>query len=365
MQKVGSSDKQAICNARFGNVRAADCRVYQCFKGDVMLITSRTPLRVSFFGGGTDYPEYFSRHPGAVVGMAIDRYVYISVLRLSNIIDYKYRLSYSKLQRVQETNDLEHPVVRSVLDYYGVEDALDISIQTDLPASSGLGSSSACTVGLVNLITAFKRKSMTRLDLGRAAIHVERELLKENVGIQDQLHAAFGGMNRFDFVDGRIRITPVQMSAICQEYLLSSLLLIYTGKTRFASQVLTEQIAATKEKAIDRELSSLLALTTQAVDVLEGDNPETMLREFGAMMHEGWQIKKQLSQQVSSPQIDEIYESALSAGALGGKLCGAGSGGFLLVIVPPRRRMQFEEAMKNACLIPVGMDRQGSAILTA
>src|SRR5262245_59058347 len=138
-----------------------------------MLLSSRTPLRVSFFGGGTDYPQYFSRRPGAVVGMAIDRYIYISVLRLASIIDYKYRLSYSMLQRVQSAAELEHPVVRSVLSYYGIEDALDISIQSDMPASSGLGSSSAFTVGLVNLISALIKKSMTRLDLGRAAIHVE------------------------------------------------------------------------------------------------------------------------------------------------------------------------------------------------
>jgi D-glycero-alpha-D-manno-heptose-7-phosphate kinase len=330
-----------------------------------MLLSSRTPLRVSFFGGGTDYPEYFSRRPGAVVGMSIDRYVYISVLRLSSIIDYKYRLSYSRLQRAQQAGELEHPVVRSVLNYYDIEDALDISIQADMPASSGLGSSSAFTVGFVNLCAALKKKSMTRLDLGRAAIHIEQALLKENVGVQDQLHAAFGGMNRFDFVDGRIRITPVQMSAQCQDYLLTSLVLLYTGKTRFASQVLTEQMAATKEQKIDRELGHLLALTTQAVDVLEGNDPETMLNEFGAMMHEGWQTKKRLSQCVSSPQIDAVYDAALSAGALGGKLCGAGGGGFFLMVVPPPIRARFEELMKATCLIPVGMDRQGSVILLA
>jgi len=329
-----------------------------------MLLSSRTPLRVSFFGGGTDYSGYFSRYPGAVVGMAIDRYVYISVLELASIIDYKYRLSYSKLQQVKHIADLEHPVVRAVLDHYAVEDALDISIQSDLPASSGLGSSSSFTVGLVNLIAAFKKKSMTRLDLGRAAIYIEQELLGENVGVQDQLHAAFGGMNRFDFVDGRIRITPVQMSANCQDYLLSSLVLVYTGKTRFASQVLTEQMAATKEKKIDRELGHLLALTAQAIDVLEGSDPETMLKEFGAMMHEGWQTKKRLSDRVSSTQIDAIYDAALCAGALGGKLCGAGGGGFLLMVVPPPVRQDFDQAMQATCLIPVNMDRHGSVILT-
>jgi len=329
-----------------------------------MLISSRTPLRVSFFGGGTDYPDYFARKPGAVIGMAINRYIYISALKLADIIDYKYRVSYSKLERTKDTTGIEHPVVRAVLRHYEVDEALDISIQSDLPASSGLGSSSAFTVGLVNLAATLKKKSMTRLDLGRAAIHVEQVLLKENVGVQDQLHAAFGGMNRFDFVDGRIRITPIQMSAECEDYLLSSLILVYTGKTRFASSVLVEQMAATREQKVDQELSHLLTLVSQAVDVLEGSDPEAALKDFGMMMHEGWQTKRKLSSGVSSPQIDELYESALAAGALGGKLCGAGGGGFLLMVVPPHARARFEESMKSVRLIPAGMDRQGSVILT-
>lgn len=328
-----------------------------------MLISSRTPLRVSFFGGGTDYPEYFARQPGAVIGMAIDRYVYINALRLSDIIDYKYRVSYSKLERTKEVSEIEHPVVRAVLAHYGIHEPLDISILSDLPASSGLGSSSAFTVGFINLVTTLRQKSMTRLDLGRAAIHVEQILLKENVGVQDQLHAAFGGLNRFDFQDGRIKISPVQMSSACLEHMLASLVLVYTGKTRFASQVLTEQIKAMKEQKIDRELSHLLKLVTQSVDVLEGDDPEIMLKDFGAMMHEGWQTKRCLSSGVSSPEIDALYDTALAAGALGGKLCGAGGGGFLLMVVPPHSRNRIAETLKGYSLIPVGMDRQGSVIL--
>ena len=329
-----------------------------------MLLSSRTPLRVSFFGGGTDYPDYFERYPGAVVGMAINRYVYVSALQLSDIINYKYRLSYSRLEMVSDCGDLEHPVVREVLRHYGIDQPLDISIQADLPASSGLGSSSAFTVGLVNLLGALRGRTQTRLDLGQAAIHVEQVLLKENVGVQDQLHAAFGGLNRFDFVDGRIRITPVQMTSECESHLLDSLVLIYTGQTRFASKVLTEQIQATRERKIDSELSHLLALVSQSIDVLEGTDPEVMVRDFGAMMHEGWQTKRQLSKGVSNAAIDALYESALAAGALGGKLCGAGGGGFLLMVVPPKRRAAFDAAMSGCSLIPIGMDRHGSVILT-
>lgn len=329
-----------------------------------MLISSRTPLRVSFFGGGTDYPDYFSRHPGAVVGMAIDRYVYVNALRLSDIIDYKYRLTYSRLEHVSDAAELEHPVVRALLQHERIDYPLDISIQAELPASSGLGSSSAFTVGLVNLLNALKGKTLTRLDLGRKAIHVEQVLLQENVGVQDQLHAAFGGMNRFDFVDGRTRITPVQMTTECEDYLLSSLVLVYTGKTRFASQVLTEQVRSTKEMKIDRELSHLLALVSQSVAVLEGGDPESMLRDFGTMMEDGWQTKRRLSSGISSPEIDALYDAAIAAGALGGKLCGAGGGGFLLMVVPPHKRDAFDGAMRGHCLIPISMDRQGSVIVS-
>lgn len=318
---------------------------------------------MSFFGGGTDYPDYFSRHPGAVVGMAIDRYVYVNAVRLSDIIDYKFRLTYSRLEHVSDAAELEHPVVRALLQHEGVDYPLDISIQADLPASSGLGSSSAFTVGLVNLLNALKGKTLTRLDLGRKAIHVEQVLLQENVGVQDQLHAAFGGMNRFDFIDDRTRITPVQMTTECEDYLLSSLVLVYTGKTRFASQVLTEQVQSTKERRIDQELSHLLTLVSQSIGVLEGNAPEAMLRDFGAMMHEGWQTKRSLSSGISNPEIDALYDAALKAGALGGKLCGAGGGGFLLMVVPPPARQAFESSICNHCLIPVGMDRQGSVIL--
>jgi D-glycero-alpha-D-manno-heptose-7-phosphate kinase len=296
--------------------------------------------------------------------MAINRYVYVSAVRLSDIIDYKFRLTYSQLERVSDASELEHPVVRALLQHECIDCPLDISIQADLPASSGLGSSSAFTVGLVNLLNALKGKTITRLDLGRKAIHAEQVLLKENVGVQDQLHAAFGGMNRFDFIDGRTRITPVQMTTECEDYLLSSLVLVYTGKTRFASKVLTEQMQSTKDRKIDRELSHLLALVSQSVDVLEGSDPEAMLRDFGRMMHEGWQTKRSLSSGISNPEIDALYEAALSAGAFGGKLCGAGGGGFLLMVVPPQARERFNSAMNTHSLIPVRMDREGSVILS-
>ncbi|MEI7714276.1 MAG: kinase, partial [Rhodospirillales bacterium] len=193
-----------------------------------MMIVARTPLRVSFFGGGTDYPEYFRRARGAVLGMAIDKYVYISALRLASILDYRYRVSYSRIETVTDAADIQHPVVRNVLAHYGVTEALDLSIMADLPAKSGLGSSSSFTVGFLNLIAALQKRQITKLDLARQAVFVERELLAENVGVQDQYHAAFGGLNRFDFEGARTRISPIQMSGDCLTALTGSLFLVYT-----------------------------------------------------------------------------------------------------------------------------------------
>jgi D-glycero-alpha-D-manno-heptose-7-phosphate kinase len=328
------------------------------------MIVSRTTLRVSFFGGGTDYPEYFRRAQGSVLGMAIDKYVYISALRLPSVVDYRYRVSYSRMETVAEVEAIQHPVVRSVIQHHKVEGAFDISIMADLPARSGLGSSSSFTVGFLNLVATLQKRRQTKLDLARDSIHVERELLKENVGVQDQYHAAFGGLNRFDFEKERTRITPVQMTAPCLTALTSSLFLIYTGVTRFASATLDEQMERTRSGRADRDLSHLLTLTNQAETLLEGANPEAMLADFGAMLHEGWETKKRLSSKVSNPDIDALYASAREAGALGGKLCGAGSGGFLLMLIPPERQERFRAAMASATIIPVGLDTLGSTILT-
>jgi D-glycero-alpha-D-manno-heptose-7-phosphate kinase len=328
-----------------------------------MMLVSRTPLRVSFFGGGTDYPEYFARARGAVLGMAIDQYVYVAALRLSNMLEYRYRVSYSRIETVSDIADVQHPVVREVIRHYGVKEPLDISIMADLPARSGLGSSSSFTVGFLNLVFALQGRRATKLDLAREASKVERELLGENVGVQDQHHAAFGGLNRFDWEGGRTRISPIQMSAACQEALTSSLFLLYTGVTRFASATLGEQMERTKSGAADKDLSHLLRLVDQAEDVLQAEDAEAMLRDFGAMLHEGWETKKRLSSRVSTPEIDALYAAALEAGALGGKLCGAGSGGFLLMLVPPWRRAAFRERMGAASVLPVGMDPNGATIL--
>ena len=328
-----------------------------------MMIVSRAPLRVSFFGGGTDYPEYFERARGAVLGMAINKYIYISALKLSSVLSYRYRVSYSRIEMVETRAEIQHPVVRAILGHYHVHEPLDISVMADLPARSGLGSSSAFTVGLINLVARLQETVITKLDLARQAVFVERELLAENVGVQDQYHATYGGINRFDFELGRTRLTPVSMNGPCLSAFTESLFLLFTGTTRFASDTLNEQISKTKEGAVDRDLSHLLSLTDQAVEVLEGGDPQRMLLDFGTMLHEGWETKKRLSSKISSAQIDALYSAARAAGALGGKLCGAGSGGFLLVLVPPDKQVSFFSTLRNVVIIPVGLDTVGATIL--
>lgn len=328
-----------------------------------MLISSRTPLRVSFFGGGTDFPEYFAGRRGAVVGMAINKYIYISVVHLTSFLEYKYRISYSKLEFADRPEDIQHPVIREALRHFGVEKALDINVMSDLPANTGLGSSSVFTVGFVNLIAALQSRNFTKLDLARQAIFIEREVLEEHVGFQDQLHAAFGGLNRFDFEDNRIRISPLKMSGDCLEHLLNSLVLLYTGIKRRASDVLEEQIQSTVEKKLDRDLAELLVLTDQVVSVLEGKDPETVVGDFAVMLHEGWQIKRRLAKSITNQTIDEIYGAALKHGAMGGKLCGAGGGGFLLMVVPPRLQEDLTNSIAPVRLVKIGLDTQGSTII--
>jgi len=328
-----------------------------------MLYTVRTPLRVSFFGGGTDYPEYFRRGRGAVLGMAVNKYIYISAFRLLSCLEYRYRLSYSRLEQVGSADEIQHPAVREAFRLYGVTDPLDVSVMADLPANSGLGSSSSFSVGLLNLISHMAGASVTKLDLAQRAIHLEREVLGENVGVQDQLHAAFGGFNRFDLTDNRVRISPLQMTGPCQDRLMQSLFLVYTGVKRHASKILDEQVTATASGSLDRDLSHLLGLVDDATAVLEGRDPVTMLNDFGAMLHEGWLTKRRLSARISSPEIDALYEQARGSGAIGGKLCGAGAGGFLLAVVPPERRGEFLDGMADRQVMPITMDTQGSVVL--
>lgn len=327
------------------------------------LYMTRTPLRVSLFGGGTDYPEYFERHPGAVIGLAINKYIFISQLKLTAYQAYNYRVAYSKLDFAQSVDEIQHPVVREVLKHYRISDRLDISVMSDLPSSgSGLGSSSSFTVGFVNLVKAMQRKLITKIDLAREAIKVERELLQENVGVQDQLHATFGGLNRFDFAGERISIHPVQISADTLDALNQSMILVHTGIARRATETVAAQIEATKSKKIDRPLGDLYSLVGECVSTLECGRP-TVLQDLGQMLNESWKIKRSLSTKVSNGDIDDLYDRLIDAGIYGAKLCGAGGGGFFFCLVESDRIEAVRKAVAPHAVIPIKMDVQGSAVI--
>lgn len=325
-------------------------------------MTSRTPLRVSFFGGGTDYPEYFERYPGAVLGMAIDKYIYISAMRLEPFIGYSYRLSYRVIEEADDLDAIKHPVFRVVLKMNEVGPGWNFGVLSSLPSRSGLGSSSTFTVGLLKLVGSIKGIDFTRHELGSMACHVERDLLGENVGIQDQFHAAYGSLNRYDFTPEEFRIQPVRMKHQVRDELNASMYLLHTGVARFASEVVSEQISRTKSKTIDRELGHLHQMVGQGYTLFAQDDPETVIPEIGRMLHEGWMTKRGLSPHVSSPLIDELYDLALANGAMGGKLCGAGGGGFLFLLVPQGKVAALQEKLGDRKLIPIRMDETGASI---
>jgi D-glycero-alpha-D-manno-heptose-7-phosphate kinase len=326
-----------------------------------MIVTCRTPLRVSLFGGGTDYPSYFLRLPGSVIGFTIDKYIYVSALPLGSYVDYKFRLSYSRVETVEDPCQFEHPVVRAVLPHYGYDRPTDFSVQADLPASAGLGSSSSFTVGFINLVSALQDAPRTKIELAQEAIKLEQVILKENVGIQDQLHASFGGLNRFNFFGERIDIKPIKMTGLALRELTDAMLLVFTGIKRKASEIVDEQIKNTSTRQIDHELSAMLELLDAAEQILEGPEDERV-RGVGGLLHESWKLKKQLSSKISSADIDELYDFCRQNGALGGKLCGAGGGGFLLMIVPQERRTAFTAAVGARRCITFNVDCHGSVV---
>lgn len=328
-----------------------------------MLWMTRTPLRVSLFGGGTDYPEYFHRRPGAVIGFAINQYIHIAALRLNPFLGYNYRLAYSKLENCERIDQIQHPVVREVLRHLEVTERLDISVMSDLPASgSGLGSSSAFTVGFLKLAYSILNRPVTKIDLARSAIHVERNLLNENVGVQDQLHTSFGGINKFEFDGDRIRVTPLQVSSRTFSVLRQSMALVHTGIGRRATDAAAAQVAEIKQKTIDSDLDDLLHLVGECVGILESQH-EDFLAEIGRMLTESWLIKRRLTKSITNESIDRIFEAIMASGAYGAKLCGAGGGGFFIALIPPERRKQLEAAVAPLAVVPIDIDVDGTSLI--
>jgi D-glycero-alpha-D-manno-heptose-7-phosphate kinase len=324
-----------------------------------MVITS-TPLRVSFFGGGTDYPVWYREHGGSVLATTIDKSCFITCRWLPPFFEYHSRISYSKVENVSANTAIEHPSVRGCLQLLGIGEGVEIHHIADLPARTGLGTSSAFTVGLLLGLYALRNQMRDKHSLAMEAIKVEQEILKEAVGAQDQVSAAYGGFNRINFDrDGSIEVKRILTSGDRLAELEQHLALYFTGFARTASEIAQEQLRLTPQRT--RELQTMLGLVDEAEAVVT--NPNRPLSEFGRLLHESWKIKRTLTQKITNPTLDEIYEAGLSAGALGGKLLGAGGGGFMAFFVPPNRRKVLRERLKKLLCIPFAFSTKGSHIV--
>ncbi len=324
-----------------------------------MVITS-TPLRISFFGGGTDYPVWYREHGGAVLSTTINKSCYITCRRLPPFFEYHSRISYSKVENVVRNDAIEHPAVRGSLQFLGIQEGVEIHHIADLPARTGLGTSSAFTVGLLLGLYALQDRMRDRHALASDAIHVERDVLGETVGAQDQVSAAYGGFNRINFAtDGSIDVKGILAEPGRLAELNEHLALYFTGFTRTASEIAQEQVRMTPLRT--RELDTMLQLVDEAEAIVTSRSRS--LHEFGRLLHEGWQLKRSLTQKITNANIDEIYEAGLSAGALGGKLLGAGGGGFMLFYVPPERQAAVRERLKKLLCVPFNFAKKGSQVV--
>ena len=324
------------------------------------MIISKTPFRISLFGGGTDYPEWYHENGGSVLATTIDKYCYISCRHLPPFFEHKHRIVYSKIESVKTIEEIQHPVVRAVLSNLSISAGLEIHHDADLPARSGLGSSSSFTVGLINVLNALKGLQISKQDLAKQAIYLEQKVLKETVGSQDQVLAAFGGFNRIDFYpDDSFNISPAIINKDLLGKLQSHMLLFFTGISRFSSEIARDKVSNFSNHF--QELTQIKAMVDEGMSILQ--NPSTPIIDFGKLMHESWKLKRSLSVKVSTPKIDEIYEAGIKAGAIGGKILGAGGGGFILFFAEPENHNKILERLKSLVHVAFHFDNVGSKIV--
>ena len=323
------------------------------------MVISRTPFRISFFGGGTDYPIWYRDHGGTVLGTTIDKYCYISCRYLPPFFEHRIRIVYSRIENCQRVDQIAHPAVREVLRFLGIERGVEIHHDGDLPARSGMGSSSSFTVGLLHGLYALQGTMPSKRQLALEGIRIEQDLIKESVGSQDQVLAAFGGFNHIVFApNGEISVRPVTVSAERLKELNSHLMLFYSGIERTASDIAESYITDLNGKK--SQLRIMKDLVDESISILNGRGD---IAAFGALLHEAWQAKRGLSAKVSNTQVDGIYELAMANGALGGKLLGAGGGGFMLLFVPPHDQPRVRECLNDLIYVPFRFEFAGSQII--
>ena len=323
------------------------------------MIISRTPFRISFFGGGTDYPSWYRIHGGSVLATTINKYCYLTCRYLPPFFEHRIRVVYSKTEYCQDAEEIKHPAVREILRYLKIDRGVEIHHDGDLPARSGIGSSSAFTVGLLHALYALKGHIPTKHKLAQESITVEQELLKEMVGSQDQVLAAYGGFNHVTFFpNGEFSVKPMTLPPGRIQDLNSHLMLFFTGIHRTASHLAKSYVQDVESKK--RQIQMIGDMVNEAVSILSGDRD---LLSFGKLLHEGWQAKCGLSPKVSNPAVNEMYTEALCAGAIGGKLIGAGGGGFLLLFVAPSRQSKVRQRLRKLIHVPFKFESLGSQII--
>jgi D-glycero-alpha-D-manno-heptose-7-phosphate kinase len=323
------------------------------------MIISRTPYRISFFGGGTDYPSWYRSHGGQVLATSIDKYCYLTCRYLPPFFEHRFRVVYSKIESCQTIGEIQHPSVREILNYLNYEYGLEIHHDGDLPARSGMGSSSSFTVGLMNALYALQGWMPSKEQLAKESIYIEQEMINETVGSQDQVMAAYGGFNHVQFHEhGEFTVNPIVLPIERINDLNDHLMLFYTGIKRTASNVAGSYLNKFEEKK--RELQILTDLVDECLSLLKSDNN---IKAFGELLHETWQLKRSLSPIISNPELDDLYKKAQKAGAIGGKLTGAGGGGFLLLFVEPEHQPEVMKQLNHLIHVPFNFDMTGSQII--
>lgn len=321
------------------------------------MFTTRTPFRMSFLGGGTDFPAYFNEYGGCVLSATFNKYSYVTVRELPALFDYKNQFTYSKIERFNSPDELEHPLVREALKYIDI-DRVQIAYDADLPARSGIGSSSSFAVGLLNELHLLKGEKLSKMELAKEAIYLERVLCNEAGGVQDQLAVAFGGLNKITFDSDGYKILPIEISHKSKKQFNENLLLVFTGFSHFSGEVSVAQQNNIPHKI--SELNEMKSLVAEGEKILVSG---TDLDDFGKLLDYTWQLKRTLSDRISNDEIDELYSAARKAGALGGKILGAGSGGFMLLYVPQERRNDVEKNFDPSRIIPFEFEDDGTKLI--
>ena len=322
------------------------------------MVITQTPFRMSFFGGGTDFPGFYNEHGGAVISTTFDKYCYVNVRHLPPFFEYSTELSYSKIERVKNIDEINHPSIRECMRYLDMRD-IRLTYEADLPAKSGLGTSSSFAVGMLNAFYSLKGKYKSKRELADDAIYLERELCNEAGGVQDQIAVAFGGFNRIDFSADGYQVTPVVMSNERKEILNDTLMMFFTGFSRFSSDIQTSTQAVLKDKTA--QLLEMYSLVDTAQGILTDKNSD--LNDFGRLLDHTWKLKRGITTRISTNSLDEIYEKAMSAGALGGKLLGAGGGGFFVFYVEPEKRKSVMQALDKLLYIPFKFEDSGTRVI--